>query len=290
MTTHVRSPVPWVGGKHAMAPFILNVFPPHEAYDLYCEPFMGACHVIAAKPIWRHYEVINDLNGDLVNFWLQLRDHPEALVSRLDTLPYSRALYYEYHRRLFDGTLHDPLERAVYWFYVLQASFSAWLRPVPVGWKNAPKSPGNGQPHSYHAALSLFAAVSQRLRYVEIDNRDFEAMITQHQNPRTLFYVDPPYLGVEDYYRRKDGCFTLADHERLAGILNATSALVVLSYYDHPRLSQWYPQRKWRRVEWSTVKHSQRQKETRDRVTELLLCNYPAQLSTPSLWDMTEAF
>ncbi len=282
----LRSPVPWIGGKHTGAPLILKIFPPKESYDLYCEPFMGGCHVIAHKPIWKHYEVINDLNGDLVNFWLQLRDHTEALASRLDTLPYSRELHYNYHRDLFDGTELDPLERAVRWYYVLQSSFGSWLRPTSsTGWKNAPRNPGRGQPHSYHAALELFAAVSKRFRFVEIDNRDFEIVIRQHQGLRTLFYVDPPYVGVEDYYRQTNSVFTLADHERLAAVLNTTSAMVMLSYYDHPLLDHWYPPDRWRRVQWDTVKHSQRTKATHDSVTELLLCNYSASVITAPLWE-----
>ncbi|WP_161977310.1 DNA adenine methylase [Dictyobacter kobayashii] len=123
------------------------------------------------------------------------------------------------------------------------------------------------------------------MRCVEIDNRDFETVIRQHQKPRTLFYVDPPYLGVEDYYKRIDGTFTFADHERLAAVLNATPSFVMLSYYEHPQLEIWYPPEKWRRVRWETVKHSQRTKGTRDRVTELLLCNYPPMVSSLQLWQ-----
>ncbi|GCE18668.1 DNA adenine methylase [Dictyobacter kobayashii] len=149
-TQRVRSPVSWMGGKHAMAPFIVDAFPPKEVYDLYCEPFMGGCHVIAQKPLWKHYEVINDLNGDLVNFWLQLRDHPEDIAARLETLPYSRQLHYDYHACLFDGTILDPQERAVRWYYVLQSSFGSHLRSTSsTGWKNAARSLGSGQPHSF---------------------------------------------------------------------------------------------------------------------------------------------
>jgi DNA adenine methylase len=265
-----------------MAPFILANFPNASTYDLYCEPFMGGCHVIAQKPVGKHYEVINDLNGDLVNFWMQLRNNPEKIVAKLETLPYSRQLHYGYHRSLFDGTRLDELERAARWFYVLQSSFSAHLKTTSVGWKNGPRDPGHGQPHAFHTALTLFAVVASRFSRVEIDNRDFETVIRQHQGPHTLFYVDPPYVGVEDYYKRADGGFTLADHERLATQLNTISAQVALSYYDHPALEEWYPPQKWRRVSWETVKHSQRTKDTHDGATELLLMNYPVAAQT--LW------
>lgn len=285
MSTQLRSPVPWMGGKHYMARFILATFPPKEAYDLYCEPFMGGCHVIAQKPAWKHYEVINDTNGDLVNFWMQCRDNSERLQHRLDTLPYSRELHYDYHAGLFNGAELEPLERAVRWYYVLQGSFNAHLKPTSVGWKNAPRYPGRGQPHAFHSAVNLFTAMAERLRYVEIDNRDFETVIRQHEKPRTLFYVDPPYLNVEDYYRTQTATFTLADHERLARVLNASPALIILSYYDDPILADLYPAEKWRRITWQTFKHSQRTKESHDAATELLLMNYPA---ASGLWDESE--
>jgi DNA adenine methylase len=280
-----------MGGKHAMAPFILDTFPPKESYDLYCEPFMGGCHVIAQKPAWKHYEVINDLNGDLVNFWLQLRDHADALAARLNTLPYSRQLHYDYHHSLFDGTELEPLERAVRWFYVLQSSFSAHLKSTSVGWRNGPRNSRqagaamSGQPHAFHTALALFEVVATRFHSVEIDNRDFEKVIKQHQSPRTLFYVDPPYLEVADYYKQTRAPFGLSDHERLAAALRATPAYVVLSYYDHPLLEDWYPRSAWRRVTWQTFKHSQRTKTTHDVATEVLLCNYPASVVSVPLWE-----
>ncbi len=275
-----------MGGKHHMARFILSAFPHPGTHDVYCEPFMGGCHVIAQKPISGHYEAINDINGDLVNFWMHCRNYPEKLQQYLDDLPYSRQLHYDYHTSLFDGTELDPLERAARWFYVLQSSFSAHLKPTSVGWRNAPRNADRnavrGQPHAFHSAIDLFSVMAERLRFVEIDNRDFETVICQHARPRTLFYCDPPYIGTEMYYST-GGHFSLADHERLAQILNATPAMVILSYYDDPLLSELYPASKWRRITWETFKHSQRTKETHSTATELLLMNYPAPAG---LWQL----
>jgi hypothetical protein len=142
----LRSPLPWMGGKYHMAPFILASFPDVSAYDVYVEHFAGACHVLMQKPVAHHYEAINDINGDLVNFWLTVRNSPEALLSRLASLPYSRELHYAYHRSLFDGSILDPIERAARWYYVLQSSFSAHLKPSSVGWKIVPAISGGVNP------------------------------------------------------------------------------------------------------------------------------------------------
>lgn len=114
-----------------------------------------------------------------------------------------------------------------------------------------------------------------------IDNRDFEQVFRHWNKPRTLFYVDPPYVDTEHYYEHP---FTLQDHKRLATLLNSTSAYIALSYYPHPLLDELYPANKWRRVTWETPKHSQRTKVTHDIATEMLLCNYPEV--SMSLWDL----
>src|SRR5438874_1518432 len=109
----IRSPIPWIGGKFHLAPKILAAFPALSTYDTYVEPCGGAAHVLAQKPASsRHVEVYNDINNDLCNFWMQIRDHPEEMVAHLETLPYARSVYYDYHGSLFDGTDLTPLERA----------------------------------------------------------------------------------------------------------------------------------------------------------------------------------
>ncbi len=280
MSTQLRSPLPWVGGKYFSAQHILTAFPPSNSYDVYVDLFGGAAHVLLQKPPSGHVEVYNDIDHDLVNFWMQCRDNVQALEARCRTLPYSRALYYVYHYSLFDGTELDPLERAARWFYVLRSNFTGCMRPSPQGWS---ASAEKVESHAYHTALDLFQVVQARLRLVLIDNRDFAEVFRQYNRLRTLIYVDPPYLEAEDYYAAS---FTLADHERLAALLNESTAHVALSYYPHPRLDDLYPATRWRRITWEVAKHSQRSAKTKARATEMLLCNYPAPAAT--LWELPE--
>jgi DNA adenine methylase len=270
-----RSPVIWIGGKYYSVAVILAALPPAEDYDVYCEPMGGAAHVLAAKLEGSHIEVYNDANRDLVNFWMWVRDMPDVLAERLRSLPYSRVLFYQYHASLYDGTELDSLERAVRWFYVLRSSFSSCVGPVANGWSSSGLRQSKAR--SYHNALSLFGTISERFRYVQLDCRDFAAVIEQYQGPRTLFYVDPPYVDCEHYYRDEAGAarFTWESHERLAVLLNQTEAKVALSYYAHPQLDAWYPPDRWRRLTWEMVKHAQLTRARRDRGHEVLLMNYP---------------
>jgi DNA adenine methylase len=287
----LRSPLKLVGGKYASAARIVNAFPPHQSYDIYLEPCGGAAHVLLRKPQWGHREIYNDLNDDLCNFWLQVQSHADLLVERLQALPYSRKVYYDYYRQLFDGSVIDPLERAVMWFYVLRGTGTGWIRESPVGWNNT-----QGSANAYRSVLDVFPLVQARLTQpaVIIDNRDVERVIAEYDSPTTLHYVDPPYIGAEYYYQagiRKQGRKVL-DHQRLATLLNAVRGYVALSYYPHPDLDEWYPREKWRRLTWQQIKPSSLVEEEIQVATEMLLCNYPGAtpaMSCQSLWEESEA-
>ena len=244
--------------------------------------------MLMLKPNWGHREIYNDLNDDLCNFWLQLQNNREALVQRLEAFPYSRKLYYDFHRRLFDGSELEPLERAALWFYVLRGSSTGWVRTPPTGWNNSLSNAA-----AYRSMLDSFALVQERLTHprVIIDNRDIERAIEEYDSPTTLHYIDPPYIGAEYYYhagirKRTNKPF---NHRRLAEILNAVKGFVALSYYPHPDLEAWYPPERWRRLTWQVQKVSAIHAENPGAVqfaTEMLLMNYPASMG--SLWEEAE--
>ncbi len=282
-TRQLRPPFPWIGGKYYSAAQIVAAFPAPQSYDIYVDLFGGAANILLQKPLYKkHVEVYNDMGSDLVNFWLQCRDHADLLEERLSSLPYSREVYYQYHHDLYAGEPLDPLERAVRWFYVLRSSFTGWERASsPPGWSAGITDSGRCDAHSYHSALDLFGPLHRRMQHVLIDHRDFAAVFASYNRPRVLFYGDPPYIGAEHYYQN---AFTKEDHMRLATLLNASPAFVALSYYPHPLLDSLYSAPKWRRVMWNVVKHSQRTQENREHTTEMLLCNYAPAMA--SLWEV----
>ena len=274
----VSSPLKRVGGKHALVQQILGALPLANSYTTYCEPCGGAAWVLLAKPAGQHDEVLNDLDNNLITFWQMMRERGQEMQVVLDSLLYSRALYYEYYRSLFDGTPLVPLERAVRWFYCLRSTGTGWLRQSPVGWNCLPKNIS-----SFHAALDLFAQVQERLKNVLIDNRDVLATIRRYDSPRTLFYIDPPYVGAEQYYEPSKKGFP---HAELAELLQSIQGRAAVSYYPHPQIDQFYSS--WRRLSWQQHKWSQIQVATRaeDMATEMLLCNYPEPPVT--LWHQGE--
>ncbi len=73
MAKEISVPIKWHGGKTYLASRILELMPEHVHY---VEPFFGGGAVLFRKPpelIEKHSEVINDIYGDLVNFWKVLQ-------------------------------------------------------------------------------------------------------------------------------------------------------------------------------------------------------------------------
>lgn len=277
-----RSPIAWVGGKAASVPTILQHLPPRKAFQVYVEPFAGALNVILNMPPAR-LECINDLNNNLVNFWLQCRDHAKELQERADSLPYARSLYNQYRASLLSNEPLDAMERAVRWFYVQRSGIGG---KGLAGWGYRSHFTQERQPscaYTYHEIIPFFKVISNRLRNVQIESQDFEAIIRLYEASNCLIYCDPPYVETEGYYNDTPA-FTEADHRRLAALLNATPAMVALSYYPHPLVDELYPADKWRRVTWSVYKRVEKTTETRQKAQELLLMNYPAHVVTQSLW------
>jgi len=276
------SPLHWIGGKFYSARRIVAAFPFASTYGTYVEVFGGAAHVLLHKQPDKHLEIFNDLNGDLINFWMMARDHPQEIQERVDSLPYSRRLFEDYRDSLEQADSMDTLERATRWFYVHRSTFGG-SPDHRKGWAYTIDQTGDhNQVHSLHSAAALLSVVAMRLHDVQIECQDFARIIRVYGRPKTLFYVDPPYIGCEDYYE-VDGVppFTEVQHRQLAASLNATSALVALSYYEHPLLDELYPPSRWRRMTWTQAKAIEKTRKARQYGREVLLMNYP---ESPGLW------
>lgn len=271
----MQSPLKRIGGKSQAVNRIIDAFPQASAYDRFVDVCGGAGWILLGKPSYQHEEIYNDLDDNLYAFWKTMQSQASELQARLDGLLYSRAQYYEWYRSLFDGTELSQMERATRFFYCLRSTGTGWLRKSPVGWNHQAKSV-----KAYYSALTFFAELQERLRFVAIDNRDALATIQRYAGPRTLLYIDPPYFGAEHYYEASKKGFP---HAEMASLLQEVEGYVALSYYPCPEIDNLYPVSKWHRLTWTQHKSSQIQIPDRvDMATEQLITNY--EPATRDLW------
>ena len=86
-------------------------------------------------------------------------------------------------------------------------------------------------------AVEYMTKVQERLRGVNIENKDFADLIKVYDRPTALFYLDPPYVNTEKYY---DSPFCAQDHQRLREVLGHIKGRFILSYNDHPLVRELY--------------------------------------------------
>lgn len=233
----VKPPFSYYGGKTTLAPRIAELLPAH---DHYVEPFAGSLAVLLAKDP-SVAETVNDLDGDLVNFWRVVRDQPEALERAAMLTPHSREEY------LLSATIEgDDLERARRVWVRLTQGRSHSMKPT--GWWNR-KAPTGHAPSDYIASYAgRMSAVGQRMAGVSLENRDAVEMVRYYgTEPSVCIYADPPYLGSTRAANYRVEMLEDDLHVELAEALRSCKASVVLSGYASPLYEELYPG--WYRME-----------------------------------------
>ena len=116
--------------------------------------------------------------------------------------------------------------------------------------------------------------IRERLSVVQIECLDFRKVIEKYDTPNTLFYLDPPYVQKEHYYRMG---FTEKDHRDLAEILKNIKGKFVLSYYPCDLVEELYKGFNWYTKEVSKSSYGvtgYSRMRSRPRGTELLIKNF----------------
>ena len=62
---------------------------------------------------WDTAVVVNDINGNLPNLYMVIRDSPSAFISELIKLPYSEVLFQKFNKELNSGEPMTDLEYKV---------------------------------------------------------------------------------------------------------------------------------------------------------------------------------
>ncbi len=231
------TPFSWLGGKGNLVNWVIKFIPRGR---IYVEPFAGAASVFWSLPAPYPIEVLNDLDGRIVNLYRVLQDREKfrQLLHRLVWTPYSRA---EFVRAL--GVLKDPTADEVtraWAFFVAQNQGFGGMAKSPGSWGRALTSEGRGMARTtstWRSKIKSLLFWHQRLSAVQIDSVDGIEAIRYWDTPDTVFYVDPPY--VQETRSGHAGAqyeheMTTDDHKRLVETLLQVKGVVVLSGYDHP--------------------------------------------------------
>lgn len=169
------------GSKWGSADWIISHFPEHHSY---LEPFFGSGGVFFNKPR-SDIETINDLDGEVVNLFRQIRNDPERLAREIYFTPYSREAY----EMAYQKEPENDLEKAVLFYTRLNMGHGFRTQGEKVG----RKLDVQGRERAYAAAdwckiPEKIMEAAERLRGVQIENRPAVEVIRKFNFENVLIY------------------------------------------------------------------------------------------------------
>lgn len=237
----INSPFRYAGGKFYARKLILNHIPNHTHY---IEPFAGGGSIFFAKEK-AGFNQLNDIDPELINVYLTIRDNPHGLINFLikgahhdeimpeglaneiqngASLPARKELH-TFFKKVFEP--QNDLEKAGRWYYLNRTSYSGIMNYQNMYWGYGDKF--SMQPKNWPANI---LRTSEKLQDVEITSLDFENVIDDAPN-HSLLFVDPPYFNADQdkFYTHS---FTKEDHFRLVECLRRNSdRLSIFITYDN---------------------------------------------------------
>ncbi len=286
MSTASR-PLKWHGGKHYLAEWIISHFPPRcqtpnkptaddDGWLHYVEPYFGGGAVLFAHDPEGISEVVNDINEELWNFWATLA-HPDLFpeFARVcEATPFSKSEF-EIALKRFTGD-SVPI-RAIKFFIRYRQSRQGLGKDFATLTRNRTRRGMNEQVSAWLSAVEGLPEAHERLKRVVILNDDALKVIKQQDGPRTLFYLDPPYLhetrhgsGANGDYEHEMGA---DDHEELLLHLADIKGRFVLSGYRSDLYDTQADDSNWRRVE-KEIDNKASGKKSKDKKVECLWMNF----------------
>lgn len=227
----------WPGGKRWIAPKLASCIK-ECLQNIYYEPFLGSGSVFFV--LQPHNAVLSDVNSDLVNTYLQVRDHYEEVLKLLKELPVSRENYYN----IRDEEPNDTIKRAARFLYLNRTAFGGIYRLNKHGKFNVPFGGGARTPEILWRA-KLLEKASVALLNTKLKTGDFKALLDMAE-PGDVVYCDPTYTVSHEnnsFQRYNEKNFSWSDQMRLARNAKAAAkrgvAVIVTNAY-HKCINELY--------------------------------------------------
>lgn len=230
----------WVGGKFSELPTVLEHLPHGKRL---IEPFVGGGSVFTNAG-FRH-NLLNDINGDLINFYqtLQREGHSLVTLSYSFFQNYNNADAYLEVREAFNRGKYDQLHHAAAFLYLNRHCFNGVTRYNQNGEFNV----GYGKykaPYFPHAEMEAFLA-DDVLKNTSFVSGDFAGVI-EAAGEGDVIFCDPPYEPLPDtegFTSYSGNSFRFDEQKRLVSLLveaHQRGAKVVITNSGAPNIRELY--------------------------------------------------
>lgn len=265
----------WAGGKTQLADVLLERKP--VCFNTYHEPFVGSGAIFFRLYRESHIRrtILSDINAELIDTYLAIRDHVAEVISVLSEFPHSKEFYYEIRRK--DPWKLSLPERAARMIYLNKTGYNGLYRVNQRGQFNVPF--GRYKSPKYLDRDNLLA-VSRALQNVEILCTSFDTVVDRAE-PGDWVYFDPPYVPVSqtaNFTSYHANGFGLQDQEQLLDIcitLSRNNVYIMVSNSDSTIVRSLYQSRYFTIDEVLANRAINCNVAKRGKITELVITNYP---------------
>lgn len=278
----------YFGGKFTWLDNLYQNFPAQFTHLV--DLFAGSM-VVSINYRGKVIRTANEINGEVTNFFTQLRDHETDLIRALRLTPYSEK---EFNDGWTDGSEISDIERARR-FYVRarQSFFGLGAQRQKKGWhmcKRHINAQGGESVSRWKNGVEKLHEVAAEIREnFQIMNCDYMEAIDRIDFPGAFFYCDPPYPLESRGGHNKNGDyrfeFTDEDHERLAERLHRIEGMAMVSSYDCSLTNRLYAD--WHKVRFPFKRNNIRSNIVNGSGTIMQECiwmNYEPQVETQQLF------
>lgn len=248
-------------------------------FNVYHEPFVGSGALFFR--LYReqkiHHAVLSDLNAELIDTYLAVRDCVPEVIKLLSEFPHSKEFYYAIREK--DSWQLSLSERAARMIYLNKTGYNGLYRVNRQGKFNVPfgryKSPK-------HLDRENLLAVSQALQEVDILCTSFETVL-ERAVPGDWVYFDPPYVPLSqtaNFTSYHANGFGPSDQERLRDVcveLSKNKVYMMLSNSDTETIRALYDLPYFVIDEVLANRAINCNGAKRGKITELVITNYPLE-------------
>jgi DNA adenine methylase len=259
----LKTPVTYYGGKQKILKHIRPLIPEHE---LYCEPFAGGAAVFFDKEPAK-VNVINDLNGELINFY-------KTIVTNLDELriEVSKTLHCRNQHQHAWYIYNNPdyfsnVQRAWAVFILSKIGFAGQLSSS-FGFDKSDAR----RPRKMRCAKEIFTEdLRNLLERSTIEHDDAFVIIRRYDCLNAWHFIDPPYVGSSmGHY---GGMFNEQGLKELMELCSTLQGKFMLTMYPNDLIKKFVECFGWKIYEVER-QVSACKAEHRRRQLEWMVCNY----------------
>lgn len=275
----------WAGGKTQLVEELKARLP--EKFGNYHEPFLGggALFFKLFRENRIHQAYLSDLNSELIDTYLAIRDHVDEVINELSTYPHDKDFFYNLRSK--DPYLMDLPLRAARMIYLNKTGFNGLYRVNSKGKFNVPF--GRYKNPRYFDEKNLIA-VAKSLQGVNINCEPFDKVL-ECARAGDFVYFDPPYAPITStayFTSYQANGFSSDDQRRLSEIsreLATVGVFVMVSNSNVDIIHELYTLNNFQIHEVFATRAINSNGDRRGKLKELIITNYITNQETMSNTD-----